>query len=499
MYLYIAWRVLPAVIAFSLPIGTSALAQSTAQTNSEASLKDALATRIDAYMRAAVAHDQFSGSILVARDGIPIVDTAYGMSSYELSVPNTPRTVFHVASITKQFTAMAIMQLRDRGKLNVGDPICNYLADCPDTWKPITIRHLLTQTSGIKNVSSLPEWDNDLSLKHYSRAEFIDLFRALPIEFVPGQKYSYSNSGYQLLALIIERLSGSSYEQFVKANIFAPLGMANSGFDDNRVVISGAATGYYSRGTAFITATYVDPTTNYGDGGMVSTTGDLLRWDQALYTQKLVSSRSLQEVFTPYKNGYGYGWEIGTRFGKMTVGHSGSNAGFSSYILRFPDDQLTVIVLGNSDRMSAGKTAINLSAIVLGEPDKMPTSQLRDELWDTMTRGGVAAATARFDRVRQETPTRTDANGDTLLEVGYDLIAVRRLSEADAIFRFGLLRFPNLAYAWDGLADVAIARDDPATALSYFRRSLKLDPTNDYAVKGIAKLRGKAKLPMRQP
>ncbi len=293
--------------------------------------------------------------------------------------------------------------------------------------------------------------------------------------------------------MIVERVSGLAFDSFLKDNIFVPLGMAQSGYDDNRAVVPGAATGYYSRGTAFITATYVDPTVRLGDTGIVSTTGDLLRWDQALYTDRLISRRSLDEIFTPYRNGYGYGWEIGTRFGRKTIGHSGSDAGFSSYILRFPDDRLTVVILGNGDRMSAAKAAINLSAIVLGAPYKLPVRPLRDELWETVMRDGVAAAMARFDQVGQQTPASADANGDTLLDIGYDLIDARRLTEADAIFRFGLKRFPNLTYAWDGLADSASARGERTAAIGYLERSLKLDPANEYAVKRLAKLRVKAK------
>jgi CubicO group peptidase (beta-lactamase class C family) len=481
-----------AAMAMALLACTPVQAQSqeTATATTEKVLaRDDLATRVDAYMRAAVANDQFTGSVLVARDGAPLIKAAYGMASYELGVPNTPSTVFHIASLTKQFTAMAIMQLRDRGKLKVDDPICTYLANCPPAWKAITIRHLLTHTSGIKNVSSLPDWDDSLSLKHYSRAGFVDLFRGLPLGFVPGEKYEYSNSGYFLLGLIVERTSGSSFGEYLKANIFTPLGMNHSSYDDNRSIVPGAASGYYSRGSTFITATYVDPSTRLGDTGIVSTTGDLLRWDQAFYTERLVSHATLAEILTPYRNGYGYGWEIGTRFGRKTVGHSGSDGGFSSYILRFPDDRVTIIILGNGDRMSAARAAIDLSAIVFGAPYKMPAPQLQDQLWNAIERGGVAAAISGFDLARRETPPRADANGDTLLELGYDLIDARKLAEADAIFRFGLQRFPDLTYAWDGLADSAAARDDRGAAIDYFERSLKLDPSNDYALRGLTKLR----------
>lgn len=150
---------------------------------------------------------------------------------------------------------------------------------------------------------------------------------------------------------------------------------------------------------------------------------------------------------------------------------------------------MTVVILGNGDRMSAARAAIDLSAIVFGAPYKMPAPKLRDELWDALERGGIAAASGKFDLARRETPARADATGDTLLELGYDLIDARKLAQADAIFRFGLQRFPDLTYAWDGLADSAAARDDKGAAIDYFERSLKQDPSNDYAVRALAKLR----------
>lgn len=480
-----------AALTVALATGVPASAQAGASVTVPA--PEAVRAQMESYMQAAVAHDQFTGAVLVARDGVPIFDTAYGMASRELRVPNTPQTVFHLASITKQFTAMAIMQLRDRGKLKVEDPICAYLADCPPAWRPVTIRNLLTHTSGIPNVSSLPAWDEELSLKQYRRTAFVDLFRDLPLQFAPGEKYAYSNSGYFLLGLIVERASGVSFDRYLSGQIFAPLGMTRSGYDDNREIIPGAATGYYSRGTSFITATYVDPSTRLGDTGIVSTTGDLLRWDQALYGEKLVSRRSLDEMFTPYRGGYGYGWQVGMRFGRRTLAHSGSDGGFSSYILRFPDDRVTVIILGNGDRMSAGKAAIDLAAIQFGAPYKLPVPQLRDILWDAAMRGGAAAAIARFDEARRR--SSAEANGDTLLAVGYDLIDARRLTDADAIFRFGLQRFPDLTYALDGLADSASSRGDRAAAIGFFRESLRRDPANDYAVRGLAKVQNTRKRP----
>jgi CubicO group peptidase (beta-lactamase class C family) len=453
----------------------------------------AVAAKIDAYMDAAVRHDHFAGSILVARDGKPLLSKGYGMASYELQVPNQPDTVFRIASLTKQFTAMAVMQLQEQGRLQIGDSVCKYLDDCPAAWQPVTLRHLLTHGSGIPNVSSLPTWDEDLGLKRYRRPELVRLFRDLPLDFAPGEKFKYSNSGYFLLGLVIERASGKSYGDFLRDGIFAPLGMAHSLFDDNRKIIPGRATGYYSRGSEFISAPFIDPTTTFSAGGITSTTGDLLRWDQALYTDKLVSRRSLDEIFTANQGGYGFGWQLGERLGRRKTEHSGSLNGFSAYILRFPDERVTVIVLSNSDRASAGRTGSNLAAIVFGAPYELPGPQLRDSLWDTIVRSGADAAIGQYRQLLRTQPDAPGLGEQTLVDLGYDLADGRKLAEAIAIFRFGLELFPNSAYSYDGLADVAIEQGQAAKAIEYFEKSLSLDPTNTYASEGLERARRASK------
>jgi CubicO group peptidase (beta-lactamase class C family) len=444
---------------------------------------------MDAYMQAAVRHEQFAGSILVARDGQPLISRGYGMANYELQVPNRPETVFRIASLTKQFTAMAIMQLQEKGRLRISDSICKYLDDCPSAWQPITLRHLLTHGSGIQNVSSLPDWDEDLGLKRYRRSEFVRLFRDLPLDFAPGEKFKYSNSGYFLLGLVIERASGKSYGDYLREQIFAPLGMTHSLFDDNRRLIPGRATGYYSRGTEFVSPPFIDPTTTFAAGGITSTTGDLLLWDQALYTDKLVSRRALDEMFTANQGDYGYGWRVGEAFGHRKFDHSGSLNGFSAYILRFPDDRVTVIVLSNSDRASAGKTGTNLAAIVFGAPYTLPKQQLRDRLWDAIVQQGTEAAIGQYRELRRTQPDAHDFGEGTLLELGYDLADGGKLAEAVAIFELNLEMYPKSAYSYDGLADVAIERGEEDKAIAWFEKSLSLDPTNTYATEGLERLR----------
>lgn len=327
--------------------------------------------KVDAYMNATLRFDRFSGSILVARNGQPIVSKGYGSANIELGVPNTPQTVYRLGSITKQFTSMAIMMLQERGKLSVNDPICKFLSDCPAIWQPITIKHLLTHTSGIQNYTDLPNFLKTSVLPTDS-AQMIALLKDKPLLFSPGEKFAYCNSGYFFLGTIIEKLSGKTYANFLQENIFGPLGMKSTGYDDPLRIIKNRASGYASEKNEIVNAPFLDMTVPYAAGSLYSTTGDLLIWDQALYTEKLVSKKSLAEIFTPFKGGYGYGWGIGNKFNHSVISHGGGINGFVTQISRYPDDKVTVIVLSNLQAASPGKIANDLAAIVFGAPYEIP-------------------------------------------------------------------------------------------------------------------------------
>ncbi len=288
-----------ALVALCLLIGPSASAQTAVSTLPSAKK---VAANAEEYMNAAHKLGHFSGSVLIARDGRPIISKGFGMANYELSVPNTPQTVFRIGSITKQFTAMAILMLQEQGKLNTSDSICKLLHNCPSTWQPITIRHLLTNTSGITSYTDLPNFREKFSIRSLTHAELVDLFRDKPLEFTPGQKFAYSNSGYYLLGLIIEKASGKPYAEFLRDNIFVPLGMKNSGYDDLHTLLSNRANGYEWAGKSFTNARFIHMAIPYSAGALYSTTEDLLLWDKALYTEKLVSRKSLDEMFTPFRD-----------------------------------------------------------------------------------------------------------------------------------------------------------------------------------------------------
>jgi len=335
-------------------------------------------SKVDEYINAQMKLSKFSGSVLIAQEGKILVSKGYGMANLELDVPNTPQTKFRLGSVTKQFTAMAIMQLQEKGLLNVNDPIRKYIPDYPNGDK-ITIQHLLTHTSGIPNLTDFPEFEKKkmLSLPIDST---IAMFKSRSLEFAPGDSFKYSNSGYILLSYIIEKTSGKPYEVFVQENIFTPLNMTNTGYDHNETILKNRASGYTINDRGLVNAPYVDMTIPTGAGGLYSTTEDLYLWDQALYTEKLVSRISLEKMFTPFKGGYAYGWFVDEKLARKRVHHGGGIEGFVTNITRYLDDQVCIIVLANFDHAPVGTIGKDLAAIVFGEEYEIPQEHVAVEI-----------------------------------------------------------------------------------------------------------------------
>jgi CubicO group peptidase (beta-lactamase class C family) len=329
------------------------------------------AAQIDEYMKAAAELGRFSGSILVAQEGQVVISKGYGFANLEHEIPNAPHTKFRIGSITKQITAMAISILQEKGSLDVQDNVCEYLAECPEAWQPITIHHLLTMTSGIPNFQNFPDNERYERLPTTVEAT-IERFKDKPLEFTPGERFSYTSSGYVLLGYIIEQVSGLRYEDFLRQEIFEPLGMQDSGYDHPQTVLQHRAAGYCKQGTRYINAVHFEMDTPHAAGALYSTVQDLFLWDQALYTEKLISQSSLEAMFTPFRKPYAYGWIIAESFGRKMVTHGGTISGFRAGIARFPEERVCVIVLSNIEEASSGKFATDLAAIVFGEDYEIP-------------------------------------------------------------------------------------------------------------------------------
>ncbi len=330
-----------------------------------------MTAKLDCYVQTYVDQGLFSGAVLVAKDGEILLCKAYGMANLGYDVPNKIDTKFRIASISKSFTAMAIMKLQEMGLLDVQDLLTKYISDYPNGDK-ITIHHLLTHTSGIPNFLSSPEFSQKKSTKPHSLEQLVARFKNKPLDFNPGEKYSYCNSGYALLAYIIEKASGETYEAFLKENIFDKLKMKDSGCFDNKRIIKNMASGYTVFEDGLGNSNYFDASTLVGSGNLYSTVKDLYLLDRALYTDTLFSHQTLNKMFTPDKDNYGYGWVVYTSpYGKV-IFHNGSSSGAKADFRRYVDCNFCTIVLSNFDNAPEGKIAENLVKIVFGQKPEYP-------------------------------------------------------------------------------------------------------------------------------
>jgi CubicO group peptidase (beta-lactamase class C family) len=336
-----------------------------------------LTPKFDEYLSALVKQQRFIGSVLVARDGKVIFRKGYGLANAELDVPNTPQTKFRLGSVTKQFTAAAILLLQERGKLNVQDPICKYVDNCPGAWSEVTIHHLLSHTGGIPNFTSFPDYEPKMMMP-VTTQDMIARFKDKPLDFKPGEKWSYSNSGYFLLGYIVEKAAGESYESFLQKNIFEPLKLTNTGYDHFDTILKKRATGYSLAKGKMVNSVYLDMTQPYAAGSLYSTVEDLFVWNEALYSGKLLSAKSLEAMITPVKNDYAYGLGLQTKSGRKVISHGGGINGFSTFIARFPEEKVSVVVLRNADYGSPGPGQISqdLASIVFGEKYEIPAASV---------------------------------------------------------------------------------------------------------------------------
>ena len=333
------------------------------------SSQDALiASQVDHLLTNEATHQQFSGSVLIAHDNQVLLRKGYSMADWGKQVPNTPQTKFYLGSTTKQFTAMAILILQERGKLQVHDHICSYIAPCPPAWQPVTIHELLTHTSGI------PELD-DTSLSNASPQSWINHFDDVSLGFAPGSEFSYCNVCYQILGYVVEMVSGEPYCTFLQQTIFDPLQMRNTGCDPHYLSLPDHAVGYASWRVQDVSIGWdVAPQWSFlfGAGLLYSTVEDLFRWDHALSSHTLISQQLLDEAFTPYVasqyagSSYGYGWFIAKApvAGHRLIWHDGRVDGFRTYNGRYPDDGVTIIFLSNLSTLDELALARTLEQIV---------------------------------------------------------------------------------------------------------------------------------------
>ena len=313
-------------------------------------------------------------AVLVAKAGQVIYKKAFGSAHLELNVPLSADMVFRLASVTKQFTAVAVLQLVEQAKIGLKDSLQKYIPDFPHKGSAITIENLLTHTSGIRDYMQI-DFSNNTNMERwdFEPKELIDSFKHYPLQFQPGTKFSYSNSGYYLLGYIIEKVSGKTYQKYVHDHILSPLNLSHSYFEIDGVIIPNRVNGYRKNGPQYTNADYWSPAISYAAGGLLSNTQDLFDWFQALLSNKLLKKETLEKAFTPFKlaNGsllsYGYGWYVYPSGNAKSIEHAGIMNGFTSNQIYYPDKDVFIALLFNNQDAATDEISKTVSEIVLGQ------------------------------------------------------------------------------------------------------------------------------------
>lgn len=316
--------------------------------------------KVDAFVRERMTSRHIPGlSLAVLRDGKIVLAKGYGLANLELSVPATEKTNYLIASITKTFTAVAVMMLVEEAKISLNEPISKHLSGLPGAWNPVTVRQLLNHTSGINDYVShdKPPCEVGKHESDYATPDVLKEVACVPPDFAPGERWSYNNTGYHLLGMLIEKVSGKTYEQFLRERIFLPLGMNETRLINYSELVANRANGYSWRGGAYRNARQMNPVVEFATGGLISTVLDMAKWDAALDGEKLLKRTDFKQMWTNAKlnNGdivssYGLGFGLTPFRGRKRVGHTGGIPGFATALQHFLDDRVSVIILTNSDQ-----------------------------------------------------------------------------------------------------------------------------------------------------
>ncbi|MEP6682162.1 MAG: serine hydrolase domain-containing protein [Parafilimonas sp.] len=378
---------------------------------------DSMSQKLNEYLTSANKFDKFNGNALIVQHGKILLQKSYGYKNFAAQVLNDSNTIFQIGSITKQFTATVILKLQEEGKLSVNDKLSKYFPDFKHA-DEITIEDLLTHTSGIYNYTAdIDEEDSDITCNPIANQLVLDLMFKHDLDFKPGTQFSYDNSGYYLLGLIIEKVSGKSYEQNVRDIIFTPLQMTHSLFDFKHSEDTNIATGYQTINDTIqkeASAWRWDSTVSYAAGAIWSTSNDIYKWAQAVANKKILSAESWKAALTPHLEHYGYGFFIDTLYGKKAIAHGGGIPGFISYLCYFPDEDVTIILLNNYGWFTDDPAGINadLSAIIFHKPYELMSDHAGIKLSDEV----LKKYTGQYDFDKKHHAYVTLENGSLQIE-----------------------------------------------------------------------------------
>ncbi len=454
--------------------------------------------KIDELISAYNQFGQFNGSALVAENGKVLLKKGYGLANMEWNIPNQPDTKFRLGSITKQFTATLILQLVEQGKIKLDGKLSDYLDTYrKDTGNKVTIHNLLTHTSGVPNYTALPGFFQNVSRNPYTVTDFVQRYASGDLEFEPGTKFNYSNSGYFLLGAIIEKITGKPYEQVLKENIFDPVGMKNSGFDHYDRIIEKRASGYIKTLKGYENAPYLDMSIPYSAGSLYSTVEDLFLWDQALRGDKLLAEKSKQLMFTPNLSNYGYGFAIVSaklgpnKFEVPTIQHDGGINGFNTTIVRMPRENNLIVLLDNTSQgryleaMTAG-----IASILYGQPYDAPKRSIAETLMKTISTSGITTAIKQYRDLKATKPNEYDFSEGVLNTVGYQLLQMDKKPEAIEVFKLNVELYPNSFNTYDSLGEAYMVSNNNELAIANYKKSVELNPNSQSGIRALARLTG---------
>ncbi len=429
--------------------------------------------------------DLFSGTVLVARQGDVIYAAAFGEANKDHGVANILETRFNIGSIGKTLTGTAIMQLVEAGKVELEAPVTRYLPEFP-YGDGITIHHLLSHTSGLSNYMAHPGFRTQMArLREID--DFLPLVYDQELRFdEPGSEFAYSNSGVVVLGLVIEKVSGLQYEEYLQKNILGPTGMTSTGINFWDEVVPNRATGYTKGLSGKFTAAVCQAPPACADGGIETTVLDLLKFDRALRGETLISNESKAKMYTPNLDNYGYTWQIRERNGRRAIFHGGGTAGVSAMFLRFLEDEVTIIVLSNYTGAAMGP-ARTIEAIVFGESYEPPQQPIGQAVYGALKGGGLDPAPADIGGFLEEKGYRLRSSSD-LNMLGYEFLGEGEVAAAIAVFELNTQRFPDDANTWDSLGESYLSNGDREKGIAAYRKALEIDPTFDNAIQVLKRL-----------
>jgi len=453
------------------------------------------AAKIDQLARQYADCCQFTGTVLVSEHDKVIFKGGYGLANREWNIPNAPDVKFRVGSITKQFTSMLVLQQVAKGSIKLDGHISDYLPYYrKDTGSRVTIAQLLSHTSGIPSYTDDPKFFPDVSRNYYAVDDFVTKFCSGDLQFEPGTKFHYDNSGYFVLGAILEHVTGKKYEDLLQENILTPVGMRDTGYDHWATIIAKRASGYQETFDGIENAPYLDMALPYAAGSLYSTVEDLYKWDQALYTDKLLPADLKRKLFTPNLEEYGFGWAIHVIAkdqpspGKTMITHGGGINGFNTNEVRLVDDHSLIVIFNNTPGADLNQFARDIRAILYGQEPSAPKGSPVHDLRETLRTRGLDAMIAQYKELGRSSSTKYMFNDGALNRIGYDLLERDRVSDAITVFRLNAEEYPKVANVYDSLAEAYAKAGNRQLAIENYKRSLELDPKNQNAIDRLKEL-----------